>query len=156
MYNPVAFSNVLFAFEYYYAMPNLAKNAIRPEYYSLAKSFYEHKIDFMSIIQKTPSKVVDYVKPEFIEQLRAGNTKFSKILNESEGYRWLSKTPLRAYYGILDEAVPPYLAHLAIDYQALLGKTNGESFNAGEKADHRNTYIQALIEAEPWFVSFLK
>jgi hypothetical protein len=81
MYNPVAFSNVLFAFEYYYAMPNLAKNAIRPEYYSLAKSFYEHKIDFMSAIQKTPSKVVDYVQPAFIEQLRAGNTKFSKILN---------------------------------------------------------------------------
>jgi len=156
MYNPVAFSNVLFAFEYYYAMPNLAKNAIRPEYYSLAKSFYEHKIDFMSAIQKTPSKVVDYVQPAFIEQLRAGNTKFSKILNESEGYRWLSKTPLRAYYGILDEAVPPYLAHLAIDYQALLGKTNGESFNAGENADHRNTYVYALIETLPWYESFIK
>ena len=156
MYNPVAFSNVLFAFEYYYSMPGLAKNAIRPEYYSLAKGFYEHKIDFMTIIQKVPSKVVDYIQPAFIEQLRAGNTKFSKILNESEAYRWLSKTPLRAYYGILDEAVPPYLAHLAIDYQELLGKKNGQSFSAGEKADHRNTYVYALIETLPWYVSFIK
>lgn len=156
LYTPAAFGNLLFAFEHYYHLTGITKSSIRPEYYNLAKDFYNHKIDFMDFMKRGTTKATDFVNPEFIEKLRAGNTRFSKILNESEAYRWLSKTPLRAYYGILDEAVPPYLAHLAIEYQTLLGKTNGQAINAGEKADHRNTYIQALIEVEPWFVSFLK
>ena len=137
-------------------MPGLAKKSILPQYYSIAEDFYNFKIDFLTHLQKTTSKIVDYVQPEFIEQMKAGNNKLSKILNESEGYRWLSVTPLRAYYGMKDEAVPDYLAHLAIDYQWLLGKTNGQSFNAGENADHRNTYVYALIDVLPWFKTFIK
>jgi hypothetical protein len=55
-----------------------------------------------------------------------------------------------------DEAVPEYVAKLAVEYQSYLGKQNGETFNAGEKADHRDTYIHALIEVKPWFDTFLK
>lgn len=156
LYTPAAFGNLLFAFENYYQLTGLSKNCIRPEYYNLAKDFYNYKIDFMDYMKKGTTSATDFVKPDFIEQLRSGNTKFSKILNESETYRWLSKTPLRAYYGMKDEAVPPYLAHLAIDYQSLLGKTNGQSINAGENADHRNTYTYALIDVLPWFKSFIK
>ncbi len=155
-FTPAAFGNLLFAFENYYNMPGLAKKSILPQYYTLAEDFYYFKIDFLTHLQKTTTKIVDYVQPAFIEQMKAGNNKLSKILNESEGYRWLSITPLRAYYGMKDEAVPDYLAHLAIDYQSLLGKTNGQSFNAGDNADHRNTYVQALIEVEPWFETFMK
>ena len=155
-FTPAAFGNLLFSFEHYYNMPGLAKRSILPQYYPIAEDFYNFKIDFLTHLQKTTSKIVDYVQPEFIEQMKAGNNKLSNILNESEGYRWLSVTPLRAYYGMKDEAVPDYLAHLAIDYQWLLGKTNGQSFNAGENADHRNTYVYALIDVLPWFKSFIK
>jgi hypothetical protein len=156
VYTPAAFGNLLFAFENYYHLTGFCKSSIRPEQYNLAKDFYNHKLDFMDYMKKGTTKATEFVKPEFIEQLRAGNTKFSKILNESEAYRWLSKTPLRAYYGMLDEAVPPYLSHLAVDYQSLLGKTNGQAINAGEKADHRNTYVYALIDVLPWFKSYVK
>ena len=156
IFTPAAFGNMLFSIEHYYNLPGFAKSIIRPQYYDLAKDFYNFKIGFMEHLQKTTSKSVDYVNPEFIEQMKLGTSKLSKILNESEAYRWVSKTPLRAYYGMNDEAVPDYLAHLAIDYQALLGKTNGQSFNAGEKADHRNTYVYGLIDILPWFKTFIK
>jgi pimeloyl-ACP methyl ester carboxylesterase len=156
VFTPAAFGNMLFSIENYYNIPGLTKSIIRPQYYALANDFYNFKIDFLTYLQKTTTKVVDYVQPAFIEQMKAGNSRLTKILNDAEAYRWLSTTPLRAYYGMKDEAVPSYLAKLAIDYQSLLGKTNGQSFNAGDNADHRNTYIQALIEVEPWFETFIK
>jgi hypothetical protein len=32
----------------------------------------------------------------------------------------------------------------------VLGKRNGAAFSAGPKADHRATYVHALIHAKPW------
>ena len=75
---------------------------------------------------------------------------------DAEAYRFVSKTPLRAYYGMKDEAVPDYLARFAVDYQSLLGKKNGEAINAGDDADHRATYVYAVINVLPWFDGFLK
>ncbi|MEY5034381.1 MAG: hypothetical protein RL447_759, partial [Bacteroidota bacterium] len=69
---------------------------------------------------------------------------------------WLSTTPLRNYYGKSDEAIPEYLAKLSVEYQTQLGKKNGEVILAGEKADHRATYAFSVIDAKPWFDSFLK
>jgi hypothetical protein len=156
VYTPAAFGNLLFSVEHYYNLPGLTQSVIRPEYYNLAKDFYNFKVEFMEYLKKGTTKATEFVKPEFIQQMKAGKSKITKILNESEGYRWVSVTPLRAYYGMRDEAVPSYIAKLAVDYQTLLGKKDAEAFNAGENADHRNTYIQALIEVGPWFKSFIQ
>jgi len=156
VYSPACLSNMIISFEEYYKIPGFAASIIRPEYLDLAKNFYNFKIDFMPFLKRSTGSVQDFVKPEFIIQIRTGNSKLQQILNESEAYRWVSKTPLRAYSGMKDEAVPEYLARLAVDYQALLGKKNGQAINAGEKADHRATYVYSVIDLKPWFDSFLK
>lgn len=72
------------------------------------------------------------------------------MLNDSDAYRWRSRTPFRVYYGGRDEAVPELLPWLAVEYQKYLGKTDAEAFSAGATADHRATYVHALIDGKPW------
>ena len=153
---PAAFSNLLFAYENYYGLKDLTKRAIRPQYLQAAKDFYEFKIDFPEYLKRSTGSIKEMANPEFIEELKRGDGEFSKVLNESEGYRWLSKTPLRYYYGLSDEAIPPYLGKLSVEYQTMLGKKNGEAILSGEKADHRAAYAFSVIDAKPWFDSFLK
>lgn len=155
-YTPASLSNIFMSFENYYGLKGLTKSAIRTKYVNMSDSLYRFKMAFMDYYNHSTGNVVDFLKPEFIEQIRMNNTPFSKLLNQLEAYRWLSKTPLRAYSGAKDEVVPEYLARLAVDYQSLLGKKNGASFSAGENADHRATYIYALIDLKPWFDGFLK
>lgn len=155
VYTPAAFGNMLFAFEKYRNLPGLARAAIRPEYYQMAENFYNFKLDFLEYLKASTGSAREFLNPEFIEELELGTSPLTAILEESEGYRWLSRTPLRAYSGGKDEAVPDYLARFGVDYQKLIGKKNGEAFSAGEDADHRNTYVFAVIEVKTWFDSFL-
>ncbi|WP_439506739.1 alpha/beta hydrolase family protein [Sediminibacterium sp.] len=153
---PACFSNLLFAYEVYYDIKGLTAKAIRPEFLQAAKEFYEHKINFTDFFKRTAPTVKDYLTPEFIQEIQLGSSPLCKALTASEGYRWKSVTPLRSYYGDRDEVFPVDLAQLAINYQALLGKKNGELFTAGMNADHRGTYAFALYHVKPWFDSFLK
>lgn len=156
VYTPAAFGNMLFAFEKYRNLPGLAREAIRPEYYQMAEDFYNFKLDFFEYLKKSTGSARDFLNPEFIKQLELGTSPLTALLEEAESYRWLSRTPLRAYSGGKDEAVPDYLARFGVDYQNLLGKKNGEAFSAGEDADHRSTFVFAAIDLKPWFDSFLK
>lgn len=156
VYTPSCFGNMLFAFEKYRNLPGLAREAIRPEYYSMAEDFYNFKLDFVEYLKKSTGSATEFLNPEFVRQLELGESRLTGLLEESESYRWLSRTPLRAYTGGKDEAVPDYLARFGVDYQKLLGKKNGESFSAGDDADHRNTFVFAAIDLKPWFDSFLK
>jgi pimeloyl-ACP methyl ester carboxylesterase len=153
---PGAFSMLLQSYENYQGLNSITSHAIRPEYLQAAKDFYSFKITFPEFFQKTTPKVVDFLNPEFIEEMRDGSSPLVKALNEAEGYRWRSKTPLRSYYGEKDEAVPVELAKLAVEYQKAMGKKNGELILAGANADHRCTYAMALYDVKPWFDSFLK
>ncbi len=156
IYTPAAFGNMLFALEEYRDLPGLTEEAIRPKYYQMARDFYQFKLDWLDYLQRSTGSAIEFLRPEFIEQLKLGTSRITLLLEDSEGYRWVSRTPLRAYTGGRDEAVPDYLARLAVDYQQLLGKQNGEAFSAGENADHRATYVHAVIDLKPWFDSFRK
>lgn len=149
-------SNLIFSYEHYHGIQGLSTKAIRPEYLQYAKDLYEHKIEFPEFLGKTPHTVVEFLTPEFIKEVQLGSSPFCQALAASEGYRWKSTTPLRSYYGGKDEAIPVDLAKLAIEYQASLGKKNGEHMDAGKQADHRATYTYALYHVKPWFDSFIK
>lgn len=149
-FQTAALFNMLFALERYRDSPGLAKSAIRSEYFPAAAAFYEHKIDFSEFFSRVPKDPRLALKPDFIQSMSLGSGAFVQMLDESASYKWLSRTPLRAYHGGQDEAVPDLIARLAVDYQAILGKTNGEAFSAGSDADHRATYVHALIHAKPW------
>jgi pimeloyl-ACP methyl ester carboxylesterase len=156
VYTPAAFGNMLFAFEKYRNLAGLAREAIRPEYYQMAEDFYNFKLDFVEYLNKSTGSARDFLNSKFIEQLALGTSPMTGLLEEAESYRWLSRTPVRAYFGGKDEAVPDYLARFGIDYQKMLGKKNAYAFNAGDDADHRNTFVFACIDLKPWFDSFLR
>lgn len=156
VYTPAAFGNLLFAFEKYRNVPGLAREAIRPEYYAMAEDFYNFKLNFPEYLSNSTGSARDFLNPKFVEQLELGTSPLTALLEEAESYRWLSRTPVRAYFGGKDEVVPDYLARFGVDYQKLLGKKNGEAINAGNDADHRNTYVFACIDLKPWFDSFLR
>lgn len=156
VFTPACLSNMFFALSYYSNMPDLPARAIRPEYLQVSRDFYEFKVDWMTHLKKTTSSAIDFVRPEFIAELKSGRGKLVDLLNSMEAYRWVSVTPLRAYSGQKDEVIPYYLGQLGIEYQAVLGKKNGMAINAGENADHRATFVFAVIDFKPWFDSFLK
>lgn len=155
-YTPACLSNLVFAVSEYFSLPDLPKQIIKPEYLDIARDFYQFKVDWFTYLKKSTPAVTDFVKPAFITEMKNGTGKFTALLNSMEAYRWVSTTALRAYTGGLDEAVPDYLARLAVEYQSALGKMNGSYYSAGDKADHRATYVFAVIDAKPWFDSFLK
>lgn len=155
-FRTAALSNMLFALERYRNVPGMAREAIRAEYFPTAAAFYDFQIDFAEFFRRVPVDPVQTLKPEFVRNLTLGRGPFIQMLDESASYRWLSRTPLRAYYGGQDEAVPDFIARLAVDYQGILGKKNGEAMNAGADADHRATYVHALIDAKPWIDQQIK
>ena len=153
---PAGLNNMLYSYENYMGVTGLAARAIKPQYLQASKDFYEFKIGFPEFLQKTTPKIVEYLNPEFVEEVRLGSSPFCQALNQAEGYRWKSKIPLRSYYGAKDECIPPTLGRLAIEYQQAMGKTNGELAFAGENADHRCTYTVALYDAKAWLDAFIK
>lgn len=154
IYLPGCGSNFFFAHEHYNNMPGLAKRAIRPEYYQAAKDFYEFKIDFATLLSKTPTKTHEMFTEEFSRTGDIGSDPFWKILEDMQAYRWRIKTPLRTYYGELDEVVPVYIALLPEQWHKLLGSGDTRAVNAGAKADHRGTYIYSALHLPKWFSTF--
>jgi hypothetical protein len=53
-------------------------------------------------------------------------------------------TPLRSYAGGADEAIPAEVFRLVVDFNRLLGGTSVEFFSAGERADHRASFVVHL------------
>jgi hypothetical protein len=154
VYTTAVLTNLMFAIEKYNKLEGVTSRYIKSDYYNSAKDFYDFKINFFEYLDTVPSNLDTVFTAEFFQDARNPNTEFWNILERSEAYRWLSPTPLRAYYGLLDEAVPETNARLAVDYMTLLGKTDAQAINAGTFADHRNTYIESLIDAKSWIDSF--
>ncbi len=154
VYTVAALSNMIFSIENYRQLTGLAARYIQAPYYEPARKFYTFEMDYVAFMDTVPSNLQQAFTPAFFEEAQAAQTAFWGILAASEAYRWLSPTPLRAYYGMKDEAVPEYIAKLAVDYMITLGKSNAEAINAGAEADHRKTYLESLVDAKSWIDSF--
>lgn len=153
---PGCATNFIFAKDQY-EFPGLAARAIKPEYYQVAKDFYEYKIDWKTYFSKTKSKAYEMLTDEFKASGTMANDAFWTRLEEMQAYRWRCRTPLTNYYGESDEVIPVYIARLAEGtHQVLGGGSNTKAISAGPKADHRATYIYSLIHVKPWFDGFLK
>lgn len=144
------------SYEIYYLLPGLMESAVKPEYQQATLDFYKNKITFEEFYSKTPNKVVEYLKPEFIESGSIGDSRFWEIIQDNNSYRWRSHTTLNLYYGDADEAVPEYIATLPAGYQQLMGGGKTISTPAGKLADHRGTFKFAVEHQKKWFDSILK
>jgi hypothetical protein len=72
-------------------------------------------------------------------------------VQENQSYRWRSITPLRIYYGDVDEVVPEYISKLPVDYQQLMGGAEVTATPSGKYADHRGNFVYAVKHQKQWF-----
>jgi len=152
-YTVAALCNLILGVENYNELKGISEQYIKPEYLKVAQEFFAFKTDYPTFISVVPKDPHQAFTEKFFKDAKNADAPFWKTLANSESYRWFSDTPLMAFYGMRDEAVPNYVATLAVDYMTTIGKTNAQTINAGEQADHRNTFIQSLIDGKKWIES---
>jgi pimeloyl-ACP methyl ester carboxylesterase len=149
-------SNMIWSQEEYARLPGLAASAIKPEHLAASRKFFDGELSWPDYEASMPGGVGALLRPEFIAGAETGRGSFWDLLESAGAYRWKIKTPLRAYAGDADEAIPPVVSRMALDFPRLLGSTNVEFFSAGERADHRAAYVSATLAVKPWFDGFAK
>ncbi|MFM8984707.1 MAG: alpha/beta hydrolase family protein [Planctomycetia bacterium] len=149
-------SNMIWSHEEYTRLPGLAASAIKPEHLAASRKFFDGELSWPEYEAGTPGGLAGLLKPEFIASAATGNGRFWELLEDAGAYRWKIKTPLRAYGGEADEAIPPAVSRMVYDFNRLLGGTQVEFFSAGERADHRASYVAATLAVKPWFDGFVK
>ncbi|MEI7980009.1 MAG: hypothetical protein WCI71_00045 [Bacteroidota bacterium] len=156
VYLPACISLQIQAQEYYHQQVGLTASAVRPEYLQAARDFYNGKMDYTSFYKATPQKLQDFLKPEFMASGNTGDSPYWQTLEKSQAYRWRSHTPVKNYYGGSDEVVPTFIAKLPQEFHKVLGCGPTTAVYAGDKADHRATFIYAVLHQKKWFDEFLK
>jgi len=147
----------LHAYERYYRLPGLADSAIRPQYRAAARDLYLDKLTWPGLLKKFPRHSADMLQPAFEEQSSLGKEKYWEITQQNQAYRWRSKTPVRNYYGAVDEIIPPFIARLPIGYQQVMaGAESSSSEVQGRKANHHGAFVGAVAREKKWFDSFLR
>jgi len=143
----------LFAYERYYDLPGLSRAAVKEAYWQTAADLYENKINWEQASLTLPGTVKELLRPEFAAQSSMGDSRFYRRLQDNQAYRWRYRTPSRYYYGKIDEVMPPYVATLPVDYARTVGGAPAEAVYAGDKADHRGTFLFGVLDQKDWFDS---
>ncbi|MBM4010609.1 MAG: alpha/beta hydrolase [Planctomycetes bacterium] len=149
-------SNMLWSQEEYARLPGLAASAIKPEHLAASRKFFNGELSWPEYDASVPGGVTGLLQPAFIAGAETGRGRFWDLLEEAGAYRWKIKTPLRAYGGDADEAIPPAVSRMVFDFATMLGSPQVEFFSAGERADHRASYVSATLAVKPWFDGFVK
>ena len=159
-YFPAVIGNILCSFEAYEDMKGLAERSIRPEYLEASRKLHAFGMPFDDYVRQVLldadgkwRTAADIFTQEFMEGSRAATSPFWKALDAANGYRWEMRTPYRCFYSHRDEAVTADAARIIVDHQKSIGNTAVEAFDAGRDADHGCVYLEALINAKPWFDS---
>ncbi|MDG3004795.1 alpha/beta hydrolase family protein [Paludisphaera mucosa] len=151
VYLPALLALQLNAYAEYHDLPGLAASAIEPAYQQAASDLYDGRITWEEFRSKTPASLNEFLREEFRSASSVGEGRFWRILRESQVYHWRSRTPLRSYYGEVDEVVPPFIATLPIGFQDLMGGAETRAMPAGSLADHRGTFVHAVLDQKAWF-----
>lgn len=155
VYLPAALAIQLQAKAYYNEMSHIEDAAIRTDYLAAARDFYAGRIDYWAFAKKTPVKLADFLTDSFRADIAAGRGPYWQLLDASQVYRWRRKTPVRSWYGGVDEVTPVALAELPVLASTLTGGAAFEALDAGAKADHRAVFIRAILDQKPWFDGLL-
>lgn len=139
------------AYEHYYDLPGLSMVAIKPQYWRTARDFYDNKITWEQAEKILPEKTKDLFEEDFLSRGSTSSDRFFRQLQMNCSYNWRAKTPTRYYYGQIDEVVTPYMVKLPVEYEQTLGGAPAQAVFAGEKADHRGTFLFSLNDQKNWF-----
>ncbi len=148
----VVFILSAFSFEEYYRVPGLAQAFFLPEQYDFARRVY-YKEPFEE--SEFPADLHELIRPEYFDPQYLASSAYGRLLKETQAYRWVIKTPLRNYYGEVDEVLTSDMGRLPMVYQHTMGNTVVEAISAGPEANHRGTFVYAVSEQKKWFDSLL-
>ena len=135
----------------HYLQRGLVDDAIKPAYVEACRDLYANRIDWPTFHRRTPSRVNEMLNEAFIKDSAMSETDYWLRLQAAHGYRWRSHTPLRCYYGEIDEVTPVYIARLPEGFHTITGGGPTSSHSAGPAADHRGTFLYAVRQQKIWF-----
>lgn len=141
-----------FSLEKYYGIPGLAQALINPDQYEISRKLYAREPFNMN---EFPTDLHKLIRPEYFNPQYLAESAYGRLLKEAQTYRWVVKTPLRNYYGEIDEVITTGLGKLPMVYQQSIGNPQVEALSAGPKANHRGTFAYAVAEQKKWFDSLL-
>lgn len=142
-----------FAFEEYYSIPGLTQAFINPDQYETARKIYTREEPYKE--GKLPTDLHKVFRPEYFDAQYFSESAFGKLLKAAAAYQWVIKTPLRNYYGDVDEAITIGLGKLPMAYQQSMGNTQVTALSAGQEADHTGAFVYAVAEEKKWFDTLL-
>lgn len=151
VYLPALLALQLNAYQEYYQLPGLTQSAIKPQYQSPARDLYLNKLTWEQAGPKLPKRLGEMFQDDFVAASSVGSDRYWSILQESQAYRWRSKTPLRTYYGDADEVTPAFIATLPVGYQNVMGGAETTDVEVSGQANHRGTFVYAVADQKKWF-----
>lgn len=143
------FMLTVFSFEEYYQIPGLAQGFFTPELYPIAKRVYEK--DSTLKPEEFPTDLKKLIRKEFFDPVYFRNSAYGKLMSELHPYRWVIESPVRMYYGEIDESLTNGLAALPSAYQKAMGNNKVEAFSLGADANHRIAFARAVPQWKKWF-----
>ena len=143
------FMLTVFSFEEYYQIPGLAQGFFNPEMYETAKRVYEKDPTLKP--EEFPTDLKKLIRKEFFDPVYYRNSAYGKLMSEMHPYRWVIESPVRMYYGEIDESLTVGLAQLPSDYQKAMGNNKVEAFSLGADANHRISFARAVPQWKKWF-----
>jgi pimeloyl-ACP methyl ester carboxylesterase len=138
-----------FSFEEYYQVPGLAAGLFNPDQYDLARRVYMKDTTITS--KEFPSDLHKLIRKEYFDATYFKQSAYGQLISTMHPYRWVVSTPVKMYYGEIDECLTIGLARLPMEYQKAIGNNKVEAYSAGADATHRITYARAAAEWKKWF-----
>ncbi|KQT24872.1 MAG: twin-arginine translocation signal domain-containing protein [Bradyrhizobium sp.] len=130
---------LLGSYRRYYGLNDLFKTAIKPQYRAFAEKYWtDYSLD--GEIAKSIPPAGDFLTDGFFDRFTNDtNSKFMRRLGDNGTTFWDYDSPIKFYYGMADEALPPRLVQPAI--------VAGGHFADGvpvKGASHRGTFLASL------------
>ena len=139
------------AYESYYNLKGLMKEAFKPKYLSLAQAMQQGKLNWDQVPQPKPGeglfglpiKAADLLNEEFIKDFNNKRGRFySKFSLNTQTMDGKYSYPSRFYGGTKDTIIPPGVAvDVPVNYFAPLAS----GVNVGPDATHRSTFVASLF-----------
>lgn len=137
------------AYQKYYDIGGLMRQAIRPKYLKTAKQIYNKNYDWSKGLPDLPVEPKQMLTDNIIGQINNKTGAFAdKIINNTALQEKYS-TPSIFFGGDNDTVVPPlYSITVPVEHQKSLGSALASGESMGSTATHRSTFLASLFDTD--------
>ncbi|UOA09552.1 alpha/beta fold hydrolase [Methylobacter sp. S3L5C] len=143
-----------FSYENYFSKQGLARDVIKAAYYNDMRKIYERDYsgidELKAIVKSLPTDFKKLLNDKYSDPGYFVDSDYGKILSDMQTYRRVFKTPVKMYYGMLDEVIAIPIGKLASIYQKSMGSQSivTEPVKSG---DHHATFLTSVARQKEWF-----